>query len=452
MSRDVVIQIEDIAKRYRLGGVAPLSSNLRADLTDLVRGVFRPPASVETSGSATHRPSLHAIREHRLDADPRYFWALKDINVEIGRGEILGIIGKNGAGKSTLLKVLARITRPTRGRITYHGRMASLLEVGTGFHRELTGRENIFLNGSILGMKRREITRKFDEIVAFAEVEKFIDTPVKFYSSGMYVRLAFAVSAHLDPDIMIVDEVLAVGDAAFQKKCLGKMQDVGEHGRTVLFVSHNMAAIQTLCTRAILIDGGQIAADTSPQAAISKYLAGLQPAEDATLGLVSESGDLEIERVLIRNGLGQVTNIFQPADPLIVEVCYHARRPVKAPYFWLRFAGQWGPLGSANMLLDGARPEVLTGRGSIRCRFDRLPFVPEQDYMLRLGARGSDGRRSLISAADVGSFRVTGSARDVRLEGELADSRLASAPSLLLAYTWELPGGRTVTVTPTGTT
>ncbi len=200
------------------------------------------------------------------------FWALKDVSFDIEQGERVGIIGRNGAGKSTLLKVLSRITEPTAGRVTINGRVASLLEVGTGFHPELTGRENIFLNGAILGMGRNEIKRKFDEIVAFAEVERFLDTPVKHYSSGMYVRLAFAVAAHLEPEILIVDEVLAVGDAQFQKKCLGKMEAVGREGRTVLFVSHNMQAIQTLCSRALWISSGSVEQDGDVFSVVSSYL------------------------------------------------------------------------------------------------------------------------------------------------------------------------------------
>ena len=200
------------------------------------------------------------------------FWALKDVSFEVKQGEVLGIIGRNGAGKSTLLKVLSRITEPTEGRVTLRGRVASLLEVGTGFHPELTGRENIFLNGAILGMARAEIKRKFDEIVAFAEVEKFLDTPVKRYSSGMYVRLAFAVAAHLEPEILVVDEVLAVGDAEFQKKCLGKMQDVSRGGRTVLFVSHNMAAISSLCQNVILLKEGVNFADGPTQIVLQNYV------------------------------------------------------------------------------------------------------------------------------------------------------------------------------------
>ena len=199
------------------------------------------------------------------------FWALKDVSFEIAKGEVVGIIGKNGAGKSTLLKILSRITEPTRGRVEIRGRVSSLLEVGTGFHPELTGRENIFLNGAILGMSRREIQKKFDEIIAFAEVERFLDTPVKRYSSGMYVRLAFSVAAHLEPDILIVDEVLAVGDASFQKKCLGKMGHVSSTGRTVLFVSHNMGAVASLCSRALLLEGGELVASGNAREIIDQY-------------------------------------------------------------------------------------------------------------------------------------------------------------------------------------
>jgi homopolymeric O-antigen transport system ATP-binding protein len=213
------------------------------------------------------------FQKNRVDASREEFWALKDVSFEIKQGEAVGIIGRNGAGKSTLLKILSRITKPTKGRIEIEGRVASLLEVGTGFHPELTGRENIFLNGAILGMHRAEIKKKFDEIVAFAEVEKFLDTPVKRYSSGMYMRLAFAVAAHLEPEILIVDEVLAVGDAQFQKKCLGKMQDVADKdGRTVLFVSHNIGAINQLCSRAILLNHGQVVACGETAKVTSRYL------------------------------------------------------------------------------------------------------------------------------------------------------------------------------------
>jgi len=268
---DIAIKIENLGKRYRYGGVAPLSANLRADVTEWVRGVFR-------RGHRSRQPEAGSLQVAGLKSqpsdqahDPSYFWALKDINLDVRQGEVVGLIGRNGAGKSTLLKILSRITSPTDGRVTYRGRMASLLEVGTGFSRELTGRENIFLNGSILGMRRAEIVRKLDEIVAFAEIDKFLDTPVKFYSSGMYVRLAFAVAAHLEPDILLIDEVLAVGDAAFQKKCLGKIENVSSSGRTILFVSHNMSAIESICGRVWLLDRGRLVADGTPSQVVASY-------------------------------------------------------------------------------------------------------------------------------------------------------------------------------------
>jgi lipopolysaccharide transport system ATP-binding protein len=282
-----------------------------------------------------HHPSSHEIHKEHLDESPEYFWALHDINLDIKQGEVVGIIGRNGAGKSTLLKILSRITPPTTGEITYHGRVASLLEVGTGFHRELTGRENVFLNGSILSMKRREITKRFDEIVAFAEVEKFIDTPVKFYSSGMYVRLAFAVAAHLEPEILIIDEVLAVGDAAFQKKCLGKMQEVAGQGRTVLFVSHNMGAVSSLTNRAVLLSAGRIAEQGSTARVVKRYLAAAYEARDAFRRDLdfyrrdrSSEAPVRITRVEIGNAAEVVPTIGIGADFTLligVEVCRELR-------------------------------------------------------------------------------------------------------------------------------
>src|SRR5690242_4169068 len=244
---DIAIRIDRLGKRYRIGRPEAYKT-LRDTLVDTATAPFR------AFGSLFRRSSS----DQRAARDADLFWALKDVSFEVARGSVTGIVGRNGAGKSTLLKVLSGITEPTEGRVELHGRVGSLLEVGTGFHPELSGRENIFLNGAILGMRRAEITRKFDEIVAFAEVEKFIDTPVKHYSSGMYLRLAFAVAAHLDPEILLVDEVLAVGDAAFQKKCLGKMGDVVRQGRTVLFVSHDMTAISQLASRCLLLDGGRV--------------------------------------------------------------------------------------------------------------------------------------------------------------------------------------------------
>src|SRR2546421_2955217 len=247
MSDEPIIQVEGLGKCYSLRHNRPERyTTLRDVIADKAKRLFRP----NGGGSKPQTPGSE--RPSKED-----FWALRNFSFDVRQGEVVGIIGRNGAGKSTLLKILSRITEPTEGRVVLGGRVASLLEVGTGFHPELTGRENIFLNGAILGMTRHEIRRKFDEIVAFAEVEKFLDTPVKRYSSGMYVRLAFAVAAHLEPETLIVDEVLAVGDASFQRKCLGKMGEAARGGRTVLFVSHNMAAVKSLCTRAGLLEEGQ---------------------------------------------------------------------------------------------------------------------------------------------------------------------------------------------------
>src|SRR6516165_1582418 len=254
---DVAIRASHLSKRYRLGARREVYATLR-----------------EAVVSAAQMP-LRLLRDRgQLRATPD-LWALRDVSFEVKHGEVLGIIGRNGAGKSTLLKILSRITEPDRGRAILRGRVASLLEVGTGFHPELTARENVFLNGAILGMRRAEIKSKFDEIVAFAEVDRFLDTPVKRYSSGMYVRLAFAVAAHLEPEILIVDEVLAVGDAEFQKKCLGKINEVSRReGRTVLFVSHNMSAIRELCSRALFIKGGTVAYEGQTLQTIEQYLLG----------------------------------------------------------------------------------------------------------------------------------------------------------------------------------
>jgi lipopolysaccharide transport system ATP-binding protein len=271
------------------------------------------------------RPTLSAARES--------FWALQDVSFQIRRGEIIGVVGHNGAGKSTLLKVLARITSPTSGWAEIRGRVGSLLEVGTGFHPELSGRENIFLNGAILGMKHEEIRRQFDEIVAFAEVEKFIDTPVKHYSSGMYLRLAFAVAAHLELDILMVDEVLAVGDAAFQKKCLGKMHDVTQQGRTVLFVSHNMQALQSLSQRTLHLKSGRIQAFDETPVVIARYLAGLED-RDCQHHYAAQGRDdhapgdetLRLLSMAVTDEDGSASGIFQSGKALTVEMRFNLRR------------------------------------------------------------------------------------------------------------------------------
>ncbi|HLO28388.1 MAG TPA: ABC transporter ATP-binding protein [Anaerolineales bacterium] len=302
---EAVIQVRNLGKRYRIGGRQEAYGTLR-----------------DAISSAAIAP-LRWLNNQRHNDRPQEFWALRNISFEVKPGEVLGIIGRNGAGKSTLLKILSRVTYPTEGRADIHGRVGSLLEVGTGFHPELTGRENIFLNGAVLGMKRAEIQRKFDEILAFAEIEQFLDTPVKRYSSGMYTRLAFAVAAHLEPDILIVDEVLAVGDAAFQKKCLGKIGNEAKNGRTVLFVSHNMVALQSLCNRVIRIHKGQVVDEGQPALVISNYL------QASLMGLTEQVWDdpetapgnhkVRIHRVCVRREGGEASDLITMRTPIVME-------------------------------------------------------------------------------------------------------------------------------------
>ena len=296
---DTIITVENLGKKYLL-------RHRRQERYTALRDVI----SEKTSGLFRRRAA-----NGKSDPTREEFWALKDVNFEVKQGEVVGIIGKNGAGKSTLLKILSRITDPTEGRVRLRGRVASLLEVGTGFHPELTGRENIFLNGAILGMARSEIKSKFDEIVAFAEVEKFLDTPVKRYSSGMYVRLAFAVAAHLEPEILVVDEVLAVGDAEFQKKCLGKMEQVSRNeGRTVLFVSHNMAAIEALCSSGLLLANGRLVARESAKATVQTYLNRLSDRSTSPLETRSDregSGALRFLSAELAGARGEMIPVFQ---------------------------------------------------------------------------------------------------------------------------------------------
>jgi lipopolysaccharide transport system ATP-binding protein len=307
---DLAIRVEKLGKQYRIGAAQPGYRTFREALID---GVTVP---------------INRIRGLTPTVDDRTIWALLEVSFEVKQGEILGIIGKNGAGKTTLLKILSRITEPTEGCAELYGRVGSLLEVGTGFHPELSGRENIYLNGAILGMKRAEIQHRFDEIVAFAEVEKFIDTPVKHYSSGMYLRLAFAVAAHLEPEILLVDEVLAVGDAAFQKKCLGKMGDVAGEGRTVLFVSHNMQAIRTLCSRSILLDKGEVASDEPTEKTLSLYNQRLRERKiDAETDIHNPSnrrgsGAVRFTAIALEDGSGNHRSNFEMGDTIRFKVSY----------------------------------------------------------------------------------------------------------------------------------
>ena len=303
MMNDLAVQVEHLHKQYRIGSV----HGSRELLGGVVRGIKR------------------LLRRPMDQHEDRVIWALRDVSFEISKGEVFGIIGTNGSGKSTLLKILSRVTLPTKGRAVIKGRFCGLLEVGTGFHPELTGRDNVYMSGAILGMKRQEIARKFDEIVAFAEVEEFIDTPVKHYSSGMYVRLGFSVLAHMDPDVLIVDEVLAVGDVRFQKKCMEKMEDVKEHGRTVVLVSHDMAAVRRLCKRALLLNRGQIVREGSAYEVVNEYLfAGhIKPHyEWPDLDQAPGNDIVRMRAVRIKDESGEVMDEFDIRHPVAMEMEY----------------------------------------------------------------------------------------------------------------------------------
>ena len=311
---NTIIQVENLYKKYLIKHQQQGSyTALRDVIADKVKSL----------GKRIISPWNH--KQSSTFSTTEEFWALKDISFKVKQGEVIGIIGRNGAGKSTLLKIISRITEPTKGRIRINGRVASLLEVGTGFHPELTGRENIFLNGAILGMRKVEIKRKFDEIVEFAEVEKFLDTPAKRYSSGMYVRLAFAVAAHLEPEILVVDEVLAVGDAQFQKKCLGKMEDIGRKGRTVLFVSHNMVAVESLCQKAILLEDGQTIKEGKAVSVINEYVSGYSMLlSDVELSHIPRTGvfgeSVRFIKGCFLNSADKSTNQYRIGDKIVIFI------------------------------------------------------------------------------------------------------------------------------------
>jgi lipopolysaccharide transport system ATP-binding protein len=384
---DIAIKVEGIGKQYRIG--MRKSGELRETFGNLVRS-FRPSA-------ISHQSSANS------------FWALKDISFEVKQGEAVGIIGRNGAGKSTLLKVLSRITRPTTGRFEINGRVSSLLEVGTGFHPELTGRENIYLNGTILGMRRPEIKAKFDEIISFSGVEAFIDTPVKHYSSGMKVRLAFSVAAHLEPEILIIDEVLAVGDAEFQKKCLGKMEDVTGEGRTVLFVSHNMAAIKQLCQRGMLLTKGSLVFEGKSASVISQYMNSqivahgkfLEGERKGNATAVFKGFYIENERRIRTNKVLSGQKIF---------LCFEVETYIEKSKIDLGFSLHG--IGGQNLSLlytsftDSLSKPLPKGEHMIRCQIDDFPFT-EKRIIVR-GRIENNGLESDYPSVPLGSLIIEG--------------------------------------------
>lgn len=386
---ETVISVQNLTKRYMLRHETASGAGLRHALQDTLTAPLR----WLRSGKGPHRSAATSKEE---------FWALNDVSFEVKRGAVIGIIGRNGAGKSTLLKILSRITEPTSGRVEIEGRVASLLEVGTGFHPELTGRENVFLNGAILGMTRAEIRRKFDEIVAFAEIERFLDTPVKRYSSGMYVRLAFAVAAHLEPEILIVDEVLAVGDASFQKKCLGKMSEVSaRNGRTVFFVSHNMAAVQQLCTECILMDQGRATA-RGTAAEITRLYA--EQGARAKQSLI-RNGEIEME-TMVKSTHGGQMRAWNYQERLRLETRVTSERELSRPAIDLAFYSEGGQrLISLRSDRLGDGPARFRGTATYVCEIENPGFTVGE-ITLDVGLREGVAGPYLLLQSEVARFGV----------------------------------------------
>jgi lipopolysaccharide transport system ATP-binding protein len=385
---ECVIRARNVGKKYRLGPQPASFETLRDRLTRSFRSPF---ADEGRNGAA------------------KWLWALRDVDFDIRAGEVVGVVGRNGAGKSTLLKILARITEPTEGSVELFGRVGSLLEVGTGFHPELSGRENVFLNGAILGMRRREISRKFDEIISFAEVEKFVDTPVKYYSTGMYLRLAFAVAAHLDPEILIVDEVLAVGDTTFQRKCLTKMGAAASEGRTVLFVSHNLAAVRTLCSRSILIDGGKVVLDADVETCVSQYLAEHDTADavkewDAESAPQTES--LRYVKAYILNHRGETAAQLDYRYEFSIALEYEVLQPIRnlRVEFFLQTIGGIYMCGSSDQGSWGSI-ERQPGRYVSKCVFPAAT-LNAGGYVVGFGCDNAPGSDIRIQAIPSLTFVV----------------------------------------------
>lgn len=423
------IRVDQLGKQYQLGQDRKYKA-LRDTLTD---ALYAPARALRR---LWQRPRAEGNR-------PETFWALRDVGFDVRPGEVVGIIGRNGAGKSTLLKLLSRITEPTTGAIDLYGRVGSLLEVGTGFHPELTGRENVYLNGGILGMKRTEIQRKFDDIVAFAEVEKFLDTPVKHYSSGMYVRLAFAVAAHLEPEILIVDEVLAVGDASFQRKCLNKMQDVSGHGRTVLFVSHNMPAVVRLCSRGLLLEAGQVVADGRADEVAARYLSN---AADGGTGRTWETGNVPGNADLRLRHVGLYLDDGAPAPGVVgVGDALHLRLryEVRTPGIKFRCAALFFTQGVCAF----ASVEPTESEKPTSGTYETTVTVPshllaEGEYSVNVSIFASRGAKShLVSERDVLVFQVVDPLTGPSARGDYTE-RLAGVVRPRLEWHTERTGAR----------
>lgn len=429
MTEPTVI-VDTVSKRYRL-------RESRAGLRGLITGLGK-----RMLGRST-------VQQPDADA---FFYAVKNMSFQVAPGQTLGLVGHNGAGKTTTLKLLSRITRPTTGQIKLNGRFSSLIELGAGFHPDLTGRENVFLNGVILGLSREQIKRKFDEIVAFAELEKFIDMPVKRYSSGMYARLGFSVAAHVSPDIMLIDEVLAVGDASFQRRCYDFIHAFVKSGKTTVFVSHNLYVIEQLCDQVAWLERGQIVKMGPPSAVLPDYLdsqdqkalaavAKFEQANDAeTLSLRAGEGQLRILGITFVDGRGETRETFQQGEDVVINVRYHTDQPIEQPHFVFGMVDAEGgrPLFLASMLVDGAAPHQIHGEGSFKLKFKQVPLMPRTYYVWG-EVWAADRARMLVKWQRIGGVRVVSAnaAREAEVMGKGSIRHTRADAPIRVAYEWE---------------
>lgn len=413
------ITFDWVSKRYRIGAGR---SSLRETIYELPKRLLR-------------------TVEH--DDDDQHFFALKDVSFEINKGEAFGIIGPNGAGKTTTLKLLSNITKPTAGKIAVEGRMSALIELGAGFHPDLTGRENIFLNGTILGLSRKEIARRFDDIVAFAEMEKFIDMPVKRYSSGMYARLGFAVAAHVDPDVLLVDEVLSVGDEAFQLKCRDFIHSFVNSGRTSVFVSHNLYAVEQLCDRVMWLDSGKIVDLGKPSQVLRAYMDETDRRLTASMKQQDgyEGDRLRIDSINVKNTDGFEIETIETGDDIVITLNYESNREIEQPHFivWISEARNNMPVFAANMILDNYEMPNITGHGALTCHFKNVPLMPRA-YSIWVEVYGKDRSQILYKWRVVGGFRVLDSGNITSSNGneERGQVRFRRAHGILqVPYEWK---------------
>lgn len=429
MTEPTVI-VDTVSKRYRL-------RESRAGLRGLITGLGK-----RMLGRST-------VQQPDADA---FFYAVKNMSFQVAPGQTLGLVGHNGAGKTTTLKLLSRITRPTTGQIKLNGRFSSLIELGAGFHPDLTGRENVFLNGVILGLSREQIKRKFDEIVAFAELEKFIDMPVKRYSSGMYARLGFSVAAHVSPDIMLIDEVLAVGDASFQRRCYDFIHAFVKSGKTTVFVSHNLYVIEQLCDQVAWLERGQIVKMGPPSAVLPDYLdsqdqkalaavAKFEQTNDAeTLSLRAGEGQLRILGITFVDGRGETRETFQQGEDVVINVRYHTDQPIEQPHFVFGMVDAEGgrPLFLASMLVDGAAPHQIHGEGSFKLKFKQVPLMPRTYYVWG-EVWAADRARMLVKWQRIGGVRVVSAnaAREAEVMGKGSIRHTRADAPIRVAYEWE---------------